>query len=159
MWTLKSKPLEKNLLPPRKKSYHPEINTTTTIWRGVPRIWQGWGARNIFSRFGKLHVAKPWAVLVGFGGMLHREHMLNGAIWCVLVYIWIRFCLQKNLNITIFWVIFLKIHVEIHITYSCTHMLGRSGAYTSCPEKILKMRSSLVRFGVYFDQIVSWKII
>ena len=52
----------------------------------------------------------------------------------------------------------LKIHVEIHINYSCTHMLGSSGAYASCPEKKLKMWCSLVRFGVYFDQIVSLKI-
>ena len=36
-------------------------------------------------------------------------------------------------------------------------MLGSSGAYASCTEKILKMWCSLVRFGVYFDQIVSLK--
>ena len=45
-------------------------------------------------------------------------------------------------------------HVEIHINFSCTHMVGSSGAYASCPEKILKMSCSLVRFDVYF-QIVS----
>ena len=39
--------------------------------------------------------------------------------------------------------------------YSCTHMLGNSGAYASCHDKILKMWCSLVRFGEYFDQIVS----
>ena len=39
--------------------------------------------------------------------------------------------------------------------YSCTYMLGSSGAYASYPEKILKMWCSLMRFGVYFDQIVS----
>ena len=49
----------------------------------------------------------------------------------------------------------LKIHVEIHINYSCTIMQRSSGSYASCPEKILKMWCSLVRFGVYFDQIVS----
>ena len=32
------------------------------------------------------------AMLGGFGGMPPREIFLNGAIWCVLVYIWIRFC-------------------------------------------------------------------
>ena len=37
--------------------------------------------------------AKRFALLGGFGGMLPREFFLNGAIWCVLVYIWIRFCL------------------------------------------------------------------
>ena len=54
-----------------------------------------------------------------------------------------------------FYINNLKIHVKIHINYSCTHMLGRSGAYSSCPEKILKMWCSLVRFSVYFDQLVS----
>ena len=38
--------------------------------------------------------------------------------------------------------------------YSCTHMLGSSGPYASSPEKILKVWCSLVRFEVYFDQIV-----
>ena len=38
--------------------------------------------------------------------------------------------------------------------YRCTHMLGRSGAYASSREKILKMWCSLVRLEVYFDQIV-----
>ena len=46
-------------------------------------------------------------------------------------------------------------YLEIHINYSCTHMLWSSGAYASCPETILKMYCSLVRFSVYFDQIVS----
>ena len=32
-------------------------------------------------------------------------------------------------------------------------MPGGSGAYDSSPEKIRKMWCSLVRFGVYFDQI------
>ena len=46
-------------------------------------------------------------------------------------------------------------HVEIHTNYSCTHMLGSSGrGYASSPEKILKIWCSLVRFEVYFDQIV-----
>ena len=37
-------------------------------------------------------------------------------------------------------------------------MLGSSGAYASSTEKILEMWCSLVRFEVYFDQIVHWKI-
>ena len=37
-------------------------------------------------------------------------------------------------------------------------MLGSSGAYDSSPEKFLKVWCSLVRFEVYFDQIVYWKI-
>ena len=38
--------------------------------------------------------------------------------------------------------------------YSCTQMRGSSGAYASSPGKILKVWCSLVRFEVYFDQIV-----
>ena len=45
-------------------------------------------------------------------------------------------------------------HVAIHTNYSCTHMLESSGADASSPDKILKMWCSLVRFEVYFDQIV-----
>ena len=46
-------------------------------------------------------------------------------------------------------------HVDRNTTnYSCTHILGSSGAYASSPEKILKMWCSLVCFEVYFDQIV-----
>ena len=37
-------------------------------------------------------------------------------------------------------------------------MLGSLGAYASSTEKILKILSNLVRFEVYFDQIVYWKI-
>ena len=40
-----------------------------------------------------------------------------------------------------------------YINYSCTHMLGGSGAYASSPEKKFKIWCSLVCFGVYFDQI------
>ena len=104
--------------------------------RGVPRIWQGGGPRNFFFRFGKLRMAKPCAL---FGGMPPPEKFfLNGAIWCVLVYILIRFCLKKIscINTT---------------NYS---MLGSSGAYASSPEQILKMWCRLVCFEVYFNQIV-----
>ena len=46
-------------------------------------------------------------------------------------------------------------HVEIHTNYSCTHKLASSGlAYGSSPEKILKIWCNLVRFEVYFDQMV-----
>ena len=64
------------------------------IPRGVPRIWQG-GGQELFSvKFGDLHVAKRHAVCYGVS-----EHapppleniFLNGAISCVLVYIWVGF--------------------------------------------------------------------
>ena len=45
-------------------------------------------------------------------------------------------------------------HAEIHINYSCMYMMGGSGAYASSPE-LKKKWCSLVRFGIYFDQILS----
>ena len=45
-----------------------------------------------------------------------------------LVYIWFRFCLLK---ITIFYIEILKIHVEIHINYCCTHMLAALRKFTT----------------------------
>ena len=69
------------------------------IIRGVPRIWQG-GGKNFFSdlencmsRSDMLRMAKPCALLGGFGGMSPEKIFLNGEIWCVLEYILIRFCL------------------------------------------------------------------
>ena len=32
-----------------------------SLYRGVPRIWEGGGPRNFFFRFGNLHVAKRHA--------------------------------------------------------------------------------------------------
>ena len=60
------------------------------IPRGVPRIWQGGGAKNFFfpdleicmSRSDMLRMAKPCALLGGFGGMPPRENFLK---WCNLV--------------------------------------------------------------------------
>ena len=52
--------------------------------------------------------------------------------WCNLVRFGVyldQILSVKNLKITIFYIKNLKIHVEIHINYSCTHMLGSSGAY------------------------------
>ena len=46
----------------------------------------------------------------------------------------------------------------MHINYSCTFSTGRfsrSEEYAIAPREILKIWCSLVRFGVYFDQIVS----
>ena len=66
--------------------------------RGVPRIWQGGGGKNLFFRFGNLHVAKRHAAhgeAMRFVRGVRRHAppriFLNGAIWCVLVYILTRF--------------------------------------------------------------------
>ena len=57
--------------------------------RGVPRIWQGGGQEFFFpdleicmSRSDMLRMAKPCALLEGFGGMPPRENFLK---WCNLV--------------------------------------------------------------------------
>ena len=57
--------------------------------RGVPRIWQGGGQEiffsdleNCMSRSDMLRMAKPCALLGGFGGMASREKFLK---WCNLV--------------------------------------------------------------------------
>ena len=53
--------------------------------RGVPRIWEGGGGQEFFfsdlgicmSRSDMLRMAKPCALLGGFGGMLPRENFLK----------------------------------------------------------------------------------
>ena len=47
-----------------------------------PGFGRGGGARIYFFRFGNLHVAKPCALLGGFGGMPPREIFLK---WCNMV--------------------------------------------------------------------------
>ena len=45
----------------------------------------------------------------GLGACPPEKCFLNGAIWCVLVYIWIRFCLKKISKIIILYIIFFKL--------------------------------------------------
>ena len=54
------------------------------VIRGVPRIWEGGGQEIFFSNLGicmsrsdMLRMAKPCALLGGFGGMLPRENFLK----------------------------------------------------------------------------------
>ena len=93
----------------------------------------------------------------GGGGVLGRAPPRKFFKWCKLMRFGVY--LDQILSLKFFQnYLFLKkfkIHVEIHMIYSCTYMLGSSGAYASCPEKILKMWCSFMRFGVYFDQIAS----
>ena len=51
------------------------------------------GSKNCFLIFVNQHVAKPYALLRGFGGMPPNNFFLNGTIWFVLVCILIQFCL------------------------------------------------------------------
>ena len=53
----------------------------------------GGGGKNFFFRFGTLHVAKPCALLGGFGGMLPRENFLKR---CNLVRIRVYFNQIQN---------------------------------------------------------------
>ena len=64
--------------------------TNSDHLRGVPRIWQGGGAKKLFfsdleicmSRSDMLRMVKPCALLGGFGGMPLREKFFK---WCNLV--------------------------------------------------------------------------
>ena len=71
----------------------------------------GGGARIFFldleicmSRSDMLRLAKLYALLGGFGDMPPKKAFLNGAIWCVLVCILIRFSLQNFKKIIIFYI-------------------------------------------------------
>ena len=60
----------------------PPPHNTTHKNQGRPQDLAGGGPRIFFFRFVNLHVAKPCAMLGGFGGMLPRENFLK---WCHLV--------------------------------------------------------------------------
>ena len=77
-------------------------------YQGRPQDLAGGGPRIFFSRFGNLHVAmslrmaKPCALLGGFGGMPPRENFLK---WCNLVRFGVYFdqiLSLKNFKNTIF---------------------------------------------------------
>ena len=58
------------------------------------------GGDNIVEKYtfrlrDELRGAKRPVFLGGFGGMSPEKKILNGAIWCVLVYIWIGFDFKK----------------------------------------------------------------
>ena len=60
------------------------ISSCYMLIRGVPRIWEGGGQEFFFSDLGicmsrsdMLRMAKPCALLGGFGGMLPREIFLK----------------------------------------------------------------------------------
>ena len=69
-----------------KQPYRDVINFVSYIHvvRGVPRIWEGGGQEFFFSDLGicmsrsdMLRMAKPCALLGGFGGMLPREKIFK----------------------------------------------------------------------------------
>ena len=79
-----------------------------------------------------LRMAKPCALLGAFGACPPKNFFLNGAIWCIFGS---DFVFKEFKKLPFFYIKNLKIHVEIHINYSCTHMLGNSRTYASCPKK------------------------
>ena len=80
--------------------------------QGRPQDLAGGGPRIFFLRFGNLHVAKPCALLGGFGGMPPRENFFKmvqfGAFWCIFRS---DFVFKKISKITIFYIKFLKIAI------------------------------------------------
>ena len=115
----------------------------------------GGRSRNIFFSFENLYFGFDILCIALLGGKLTFRMQAPPRIflkWCNLVRFGVY--LDQISKVTIFYIKIKKIHVKVHINYSCTHMPGSSGAYDSCPESFLKMWCSLVRFGVYFDQIV-----
>ena len=60
-------------------------------FQGRPRIWHG--GQNFFFQIWKLACREAMRFARGVRGMLPQDIFLNDAIWCVLVYILIRFCL------------------------------------------------------------------
>ena len=54
-------------------------------------LWGGGGACDAW---------RSHAFARGFGGMLPRKKILNGAIWCVLEHFFINFLLSKSLKIS-----------------------------------------------------------
>ena len=115
-----------------------------TCARGVPRIWEG-GAKNFFSdlgicmsRSGMLRMAKPCALLGGFGGMLPRENFLKR---CNLV----SFRVYFDQILSLF---FLKITI---LYIKKNNILDTRLLYGISYEEIFENMLRLMRFGVYFE--------
>ena len=60
-------------------------------YRVVAKIWWGGGGQDFFRD-----------VLGGLGLCCPEKILKNGAIWCVLAYIFMRFCLKNLSKISIF---------------------------------------------------------
>ena len=71
--------------------------------------------------------------------MLPREFLKNGAIWCVLENILLKFCQINNLNIVIFY-------IKIIDNVLLRTIFSGIGAYS--PDFL-----SLVRFGVFWSTV------
>ena len=113
--------------------------------RGVPRIWEGGGQEFFFSDLGicmslrdMLRMAKPCALLGGFGGMLPRENFLKR---CNLV----RFRVYFDQILSLFF------SKKCHFLYKKTNILDTHLLWGISREEIFENLLRLMRFGVYFE--------
>ena len=113
--------------------------------RGVPRIWEGGGQEIFFSDLGicmsrsdMLRMAKPCALLGGFGGMLPRENFLKR---CNLV----RFRVYFDQILSLFFSKNAIFYIK-NKYFRYTFVMG----YIS-REEIFENLLRLMRFGVYFE--------
>ena len=105
------------------------------------------GVQKFSGKVGYLHGAKRHAargeaprLLGGFGGMLPRKKKIkNGAIWCVLESILLKFCQKNN---------FKKIIFYIKITDNVLLRAIIRGIAAYSPDFL-----SLVRFGVFWSTV------
>ena len=68
--------------------------------------------RNIHPAFGMYCAARLSRAVWGHGPP--DNFFLNGAIWCVLLYIWIRFCFYKISKISIFYIKYIIYNIYIN---------------------------------------------
>ena len=75
-----------------------KINFSVVVHGRMQDLTRGanyfFGGRGLATRGVAMHL------LGGFGGMLSRKKIFNGAIWCVLEHIFINYLLSKSLKMT-----------------------------------------------------------
>ena len=101
--------------------------------RGVAKIWQG-GAKNFFSEFEICLLRR------GFEGMPPSPEKIvkTGAMWCVMVYILIKFCINFFLKSPFLY----KKSIYSSYTFVLRHLT---------PENVLETMLQWMRFSVYFE--------
>ena len=119
------------------------------MYRGVPRIWEGGGQKFFFSDLGicmsrsdMLRMAKPCALLGGFGGMLPRENFLKR---CNLVRFRVYFDQILSLLFSKNAIFYTKNKYFRYTFVSVSLLWGISR------EEIFENLLRLMRFGVYFE--------
>ena len=81
-----------------------------------------------------------------------RKIFLKGAIWCVLVYIWIRFCVQKIAKLPFFIIKSLKFSFfYINFLRNTIFYINTRLLWCNSREEMFGIVSRLMRFGVHFE--------